>query len=483
MLWHIVKRELFEQVNSLRFALAMLLIVFLMLVNAVGHIDAYKTQQSEYGQQVSAYLVRLEQNSNNLYKLVLNGPGELYKKPSPLAFCAHGSENNLPKFASGKRAGWGWNADIIDGNTYNVSGIWRLKYSGFPPIKAKDMFPVFLKIDWILIISNVLSFLALVFTFDAISGEVEHGTLRLTLSNAVARRTVLTGKFLSSLMSLGAVFMSGVLVNLLLLYLSGTLQLNAQEWSRIGSIFVVGLMYIAVFIALGFLISTLVNNASTSLVILLLIWVIGVILVPSMLGTVMSGLNQPSIRRGPSPVYFRRSGLKERYIARGLEDAAPARERPPTPATLLWAEFLNAEAREGARLHRAYLNAQIDHIQIAREFNRISPTAIVQYAVESLAGTGFQRHLDFLKNVERYADVFNDFLISADRSDPDSPHVPFVREGMSDKLVSFESIPKFQDSVRLGDAFKGAILDVILLLLFFVVLFATAHISFQCKEI
>ena len=28
MLWYIVKRELFEQVNSLRFALAMLLTVF-----------------------------------------------------------------------------------------------------------------------------------------------------------------------------------------------------------------------------------------------------------------------------------------------------------------------------------------------------------------------------------------------------------------------------------------------------------------------
>ena len=482
MLWHIVKRELFEQVNSLRFALAMLLTVFLMLVNAVGHIDEYKTRQAEYGRQVSAYSARLEQNSSNLYKLVLNGPGELHKKPSPLFFCAHGSENNLPKFASGKRSGWGWNA-VIDRNTYSVSGIWRLKYSGFPPIKAKDIFPVFLNIDWILIISNVLSFLALVFTFDAISGEVEHGTLRLTLSNSIARRTVLTGKFLSCFISLSTIFMSGVLVNLLLLYLSGTLHLNAQEWSRIGGIFVVGLLYIAVFIALGFLISTLVNNASTSLVILLLIWVIWVILVPSMLGTIMSGLNQPSIRRGPSPGYFIRSGLQERYIARGLDDEAPTRERPPTPATRLWAEFLNEEARESARLHRAYLNAQVNQIQIAREVNRISPTAIAQYAIESLAGTGFQRHLNFLKNAERYADAFNDFLIAADRADPDSPHVPFVREGMSDKPVSFESIPKFQDQVRLGEAFKGAMLDVALLLLFFIVLFAAAHVSFQRKEI
>ena len=482
MLWHIVKRELFEQVSSLRFALAMLLIVFLMIVNALGHIETYKTRQTEYRREVSAYLARLEQNSSNLYNLVIRGPGALQKKPSSLSFSAHGSENHLPKFVLGWSAGWG-SVPTIDGKSYNVSGIWRLKYRGTPPIKAADIFPTFLKIDWILIISSILSFLALVFTFDAISGEVEQGTLRLTLSNAVARRIVLTGKFLSSLISLAAVFTSGVLVNLLLLYLSGLLELNIEEWSRIGSIFVVGLVYISVFIALGVLISTLTNNASTSLVILLLIWVIWVILVPSMLGTIMSELNRPSVRSGPSPVYFARSGLKERYRARGLEEEAPTRERPPTPATLLWAEFLNEEARESKRLNKAFLTAQIDQIQIAREVNRISPTAIAQYAIESLAGTGFQRHLNFLKNAETYADEFNDFLISTDRADPDSLHVPFVREGMSDKPVSFESIPKFQDRVRLGDAFRAAIFDILLLVLFFVVLFGTAHVSFQRKEI
>ena len=482
MLWHIVKRELFEQMSSLRFSFAMVLIVFLMIINALGHIDEHKTQQAEYARGVSAYLAKLEQNSKNLYKLVVDGPGELHKQPSPFSFCAHGSKNNLPKVALGKRAGWGRGA-VIDGKPYNVSGIWRLKYGGFPPIKATDIFPAFLKIDWILIISNVLSFLALVFTFDAISNEVKYGTLRLTLSNSVARRTVLTAKFLSSLISLSAVFTSGVLVNVLLLYLSGTFQLNSQEWSRISGIFVVGLVYISVFIALGILISTLVNNASTSLVILLLIWVIWVILVPSMLGTIMSGLNRPSVRGDPSPGYFIRNGLLGRYKARGLDAEAPTRARPPTSATLLWGEFLSEEAREGTKLNKTFLNAQIHQIQVAREFNRISPTAIVQYAIESLAGTGFQRHLNFLKNAERYADEFNDFLISADRADPDSLHIPFVREGMSDKSVPFESIPKFQDRVRLEDAFKGAILNVMLLLLFFMVLFAAAHVSFQRKEI
>ena len=477
MLWHIVQRELFQQFNSLRFMFAILVIVFLMILNAIGHIKQYKTRQIEYRQQVSTSLERLKGNSNNLYNLVVRGPGELNKQPSKLAFCAQGSEDYLPTSVFGWSAGWG-----RGGPTYKVSGLWRLMYDVSPPITAADIFPTFLKIDWILIISIVLSFLALVFTFDAISGEMERGTLRLTLSNSVARGTVLAGKFLSILMSLGVVLLIGMLMNLLLL--SGTLQLNGQEWGRIVGVSVVSLMYLSIFIALGLFVSSLTNRSATSLVILLLLWVIWVLLIPATFGTILSGLNQPlSTQDHKAQRSSQRKEITERYEARGLYDHVPTRVRPPTDATWLWAQFLNEERRADIRLNKEFLTTRIHQIQVAREFNRISPTAIVQYAVESLAGTGFQRHLDFLKNAERYADAFNDFLISADRADPDSPHVPFVREGMSDKPVSFESIPKFQDRVRLGDAFKGAILDVMLLLLFFAVLFATAHVSFQRKEI
>ena len=483
MLWHIIQRELFEQLSSLRFVLATLLIVFLMIVNAIGHIEEYKTQQTEYRRQVSVSSERLQGNSNNLYTLVVRGPGGLNKQPSKLAFCAHGSENHLPTSVLGWSAGWETHSNIED-SIYKISGLWRLMYDASPPITARNIFPTFLKIDWTLIISIVLSFAALVFTFDAISGELERGTLRLILSNSIARGTLLAGKFLSILISLGVAFLTGVLINLLLLHLSGMLQLDGQEWSRVGGIFVVGLTYLSIFTGLGLFVSSRVNRSTTSLVILLLLWVIWVILIPATLGTILSGLNQPpTIRDYSAKRSAQHKEITERYEARGLYNKAPTRLRPPIPATLLWAKYLNEERQASNRLTKEHLNAQINQIQVAREFNRISPTAIAQYAIESLAGTGFQRHLNFLKNVERYADEFNDFLISADRTDPDSPHVPFVREGMSDKPVPFKSIPKFQDRVRLGDAFKGAMLDVTLLLLFFVALFGTAHVSFQRKEI
>ena len=479
MIWCIVQRELFQQFSSLRFVLTLLLTVSLMVVNAIEHTEEYKTRQTEYNQRVSTSLERLKQNSDNLYNLVVRGPGELNKQFSKLSFCAQRSEDYLSTSVFGWSAGWS-----RAGPTYNFSGLWRLIYDVSPPITATDIFPTFLKIDWILIVSVVLSFTALVFTFDAISGEVERGTLRLTLSNSVARGTVLAGKFLSVLMSLGVALLIGILINLLLLHLSGTVQLNGQEWGRIVGIFVVSLMYLSIFIILGLLVSSFANSSATSLVVLLLLWVTWVILIPATLGTVLSGLNQPlSIQDFKAQRSAQRKEIIERYEARGLYDNVPTRVQPQRSAMLLWAKFLNEEAQADRRLNKELLRTRIHQIQVARELNCISPTAIVQYAIESLAGTGFQRHLNFLKNAENYADIFNDFLISVDRSDPDSPHVPFVREGMSDKPVSFESIPKFQDRVRLGDAFKGAILNIGLLLLFFGVSFIVMYLSFQRKEV
>ena len=79
---------------------------------------------------------------------------------------------------------------------------------------------------------------------------------------------------------------------------------------------------------------------------------------------------------------------------------------------------------------------------------------------------------------------FNDFLIAADRADSRQSARPICQgRDVLTNPFPFESIPKFQDRVRLGDAFRGAVLDVMLLQLFFVVLFGAAHISFQRKEI
>ena len=70
----------------------------------------------------------------------------------------------------------------------HLIGVWKLKYPD-ANINMKDVGPNISQVDWAFIIGYVLSLIALLFTFDAISGERERGTLRLMLANSIPRHT------------------------------------------------------------------------------------------------------------------------------------------------------------------------------------------------------------------------------------------------------------------------------------------------------
>ena len=455
---HIAKREFYDNMNSLRFALTMLLILTLMIVNAVKHLGDYRAEMSIYRKNVAQSLDPLRSRSENLYDLIEKGTGNFYKQPSPLSFCADGGEAFLPDHVSAAEGRYlvGW--ENTEGIHVWVNGIWTLKYPDENP-NLRDIRPDYTQIDWVLVISVVLSFVAILFTFDAISGERERGTLRLILANSVPRSQVLLGKFLGVFLSISLPFLMATLINLFLLSAASHISLGARDWGQVGAIFLIATVYMSIFIALGLLISARVNQPEISLTILLLIWAVFVVLTPNTLGSIVSGLKPAQtsveffIRLGEQ-----REGLRERY--RWLS-GLPTREVPPTRGTEMWAKYIAAEAEMEERLRGERLKTQIDQIQFARSVARVSPASIVQFAVESLAGTGLSRHLQFLDGVRRYAAQYREFLISADQADPDSPHLYFVRQGMSEKPVPYSAIPKFEDRIVLRESINAAMMDTL----------------------
>ena len=474
MIWHITKRELYDHLNSLRFAFTTVLLLVLLLVNAIGYLDEYKTQSVAYQQKVSASLDKMRLNADNLYNLLREGPGALHKKPSPLSFCTSSGEAFIPESAEGVPSGFG----IFSDSGLSVMGIWHMTYPQSNP-SLWDIMPDYTNTDWGDIISVILSLVAVLFTFDAISSEQERGTLRLTLSNSISRGTVLVSKFLAALITISILFLIAALINLFLLYTSGSVLLGPSEWGRLGVIVLIAFVYVSIFLALGLLISSRVSNSSTSLTILLLIWTVWVVLLPSTLGAITSGL-QPTMTSAELADRWQRvnNNLNAEYNHRQHLDDIPSREIPATEETLFWSKYITEYAKRKEKVNEEHLNAQIAQIQLARSITRISPASSVRYAIESLAGTGFSRHVQFLAQVRRYADEFGAFLIETDRTDPESPHAIGPREGTSQKPVSFKSIPKFEDRISLSGVYTAAATDMLLLLLFSVVLFAGAFLAF-----
>ena len=465
-MWHIAKRELYDNLNSLRFALATVLLLGLMLTNAVVHLREQPARIQRYLTSVTDARNALEARADSLYELAQKGPGKIYKKPSPLHFCAEGGDPFLSGAVEAHHYFWEYG---------NLKSFWQMRYPAATP-NLTNIRPDVTTIDWAFVIGYVLSLIALLFTFDSVAGERERGTLRLILANSVPRHTVLVGKFLGALMSISIPFALAVLINLLVLSTSSTVYLGADAWGRLGIIFFIALLYTCLFLALGLLVSTRVQRSAVSLVILLLTWVTLVVFMPSVLALIASGFSSPMSN---DELRIRHKQINDKHRTEYQRIFSTPNSEPLYAGS----KYVTQEAAEQERLVEERLNEQVSQVQYARSITRISPTAVLQHLLESFAGTGFERHLQFLENAQRYAQEYRKFVVDADRGDPASLHLMGVRRAMSQKPVSPESIPIFEDTISLSKDFNAAAIDLLLLMLFFVVLLSGAYLAFVRVEV
>ena len=464
-MWHIAKRELYDNLNSLRFALTTVLLLGLMLTNAVVHLREHPARVQKYSKNVDAHQNRLKSHANaSFYTLAQKGPGNLHKKPSPLHFCAARGEAFLSAHVSSFQS-WSW-------QERDLEGLWTLGYPSATP-NRDNLDPEVTKVDWGFIIGYVLSLLALLFTFDSISDERESGTLRLMLANAIPRQTVLAGKFLGALISISIPFTLAVLVNLLVISTSSDVYLGAEAWGRLGIIYCIALLYTGVFLVLGLLVSARVQRSAVSLVILLLAWVTLVVFMPGTLASIAGHSSSSSLRTDLG--FWER---REEFDTRWHEARQDRRKQ-----LQLSGEYVTKDAEQRERSHEEHLQRRISQVNRARTITRLSPVTIVEHLLDSFAGTGFERHMQFLENVQSYARQFREFIVDTDRADPESLHIIGVREGVSQKPVNPEAVPKFEDTRNFRRDFNTAVIDLLLLTLFFVVFFSGAFLAFVRVEI
>ena len=126
---------------------------------------------------------------------------------------------------------------------------------------------VFPRTDLTLVFQIVISLLAFLFSYDAIAGERQSGTLALVLSNPIPRGKLLFGKYLGGILSLTIPLVFSLLVAMLILY---SYRLMSSSACRIGYGFgifcLVSLIYMSVFFTLGMLFSTWVGRTTTALI-------------------------------------------------------------------------------------------------------------------------------------------------------------------------------------------------------------------------
>lgn len=139
-----------------------------------------------------------------------------------------------------------------------------------------------LPIDLAHVVGLILSLLALLVTYDAICGERGLGTLRMVLSYNLPRRTLFVSEFLAALSTLLILFLPAILVWFLVVRAAGLPEFKPDHWEALAFFFFTTILLISTYAAVGLLLSSVVREPTTSLMLGLAIWVFTNSLYPSL---------------------------------------------------------------------------------------------------------------------------------------------------------------------------------------------------------
>ena len=143
----------------------------------------------------------------------------------------------------------------------------------------EPVYAVFRFLDLEFIFQIVLSLFAILFAYDAINGEKERGTLRLSFANPLPRHVYLTGKFLGSYVALAVPLLIPILLGCLFLPLLGV-PMSSDAWVRLALIILAGLLYLGAFLSIALAVSAMTVRSSSGFLVLLVIWIFSVLIIP-----------------------------------------------------------------------------------------------------------------------------------------------------------------------------------------------------------
>lgn len=370
------------------------------------------------------------------------------------------------------------------------------------------LFAVFRFVDFTFIVQVVLSLFAILFTFDAINGERERGTLKLALSNAIPRGQYLFAKFVGSWLGLTIPLLIPILIGVLLLMVLNV-PMTGDDWAKLVALIGVSILYFTFFIALSLLVSSLTKRSSVSFLVLLVVWIMLVLIVPR--GATMAAgqlVSVPTVAENESQKdrfrtdqqqlirEWRQEAWKNRFSA--LEGASREERRAYYDANKDAWDQEDRDVREemelsvtefNRKLNEDLRNAKLEQERLAFILSRFSPSSAYQLTAMNLGGTNTSIKKRYEDQMFAYRESFSSYLKTkqeeeraerrrqARQSASGGRMIMFL--GSGGEAVDTSDMPKFVDPVEsLSAVLKPSMIDFGLLSVFTVLAFAGAFVAF-----
>ena len=403
MLSTLIEKELKNIILGPKFVATFGVCSLLIILSVFIGIKDYKTAVKAY--EAGTQLAEQEMQEKNSWMMMST---RAYRKPEPKQIFVSGINNDIGRFSRIRTA---LPVKLTNSN-----------YSDDP------IFAVFRFIDLSFIFQIVLSLFVVLFTYDAISGERERGTLRLTFANSVPRAKYIFAKFAGSWLGLIIPILIPILIGLLLVVLY-KIPLTVSHWATIISFLVISLLYFTFFIVLGIFISALTKRSVVSFLVLLVIWVFAVLIIPRV-GVMAAGKIAPvpstaeieaqidGFSKDRWEKYY--SYLEEVWLKREREmEGLTTEEREAFRDDHLWdwmeendkkRKAVQTDINEFSRkLHEDLRNRKAVQQRLAYTLSRFSPASSYQLAVMNLAETDIHLKSRYQSDMENYHKSFVEY--------------------------------------------------------------------------
>ncbi len=415
-----------EYLYGMRFQIALVITILVFGVGAISFVHSFKDTQDSYTQYRTSQQDRLTDISPNISRVATNWY-EYILIPRENSVIADCKESVIP--------------NRFEYSAYNVFGF-SIRYDSNNPLLKKTE-----SLSWAFIFSMFLSFIALLFSYDAVSGEKEDRTLSLVFSNPVPRGVFLLSKLAGIITVVFLMALVGIILSLLILACSGRIVFDLPFLVNVIAFIGVGLLLIATFSVFGLLASVVTRQSNVSLLISLCFWLVSAVVIPN---TSVFWANK----------LFKIPSYDEvtRIIAEEKQDINKNAPEGSWSSNSGWAFFPRHQLRAQnqtnlmncEKKHKdAYYAQMFWQFEQTRMLTLLSPIAQFDYMNEALQGGGYLRFQKNWDDLHVFQTQFLQWFKGIDEKDPDSPHWynPYEDFSTSKKPVEVSLVPQYQEQI------------------------------------
>ena len=465
-------REIQGAIIDFRFWVVFVLCMSIIPLSFYVSVKNYSQRLSDYQQEVQGYRDRTSVGSQMA--------AEGVHPPSPLSIFSQGLGQKMPQKVITAR-----------------NGDYRIEYAR--PDNKPDLLG---EIDFAFIVAFVLSILAIVFTFGAISGDKESGVLRGILSNAVLRRQALMAKLFGNYIVFLVPFLLSMLVALLIVYVSGVIPIFSKElFPAVLAMIGICLLFLFALFNLGLWISALTQNSILSINVLLLLWIILGLVIPKLspiIGSVIYPVESSGVFESKKAL-LRMDIEKEQYkeeeelyeslraqfrpessgISSGWNDINSVYDEQVKPIREKYEQQIISETEKLTNDYNMRRNKQNN---VARSISLLSPINSVNNLLAEFSGTGSSEIDNFMQQAKQFQttvkqEIYDNFEYKVYRSKGSTSTSTRYVEGFNPKDAQVPVLENYRQ-ISFGKVFQQNRVDIALLGFYCLLFFVCAFVSF-----